>query len=49
MALVPREKTLALYNADFCFSGWGEGFLELGGGHPKNEKFMTFYNLHARR
>lgn len=22
---------------------------ELGSGHPKNEKFMTIYNLHARR
>ena len=24
-------------------------FLKLGSGHPKNENFMTIYNLHARR
>lgn len=36
MAPVPREETLALCNARFCIFF----FLELGSGHPKNEKFM---------
>ena len=46
MALVPREETLALCNAGLCIFFF---FLKLGSGHPKNENFMTIYNLHARR
>lgn len=42
-----RRETLALCNAGFYFFFF---FLhELGSGHPKNEKCMTIYNLHARR
>lgn len=46
MAPVPREETLALCNAGFCLFFFLQ---ELGSGYPKNEKFMTIYNLHARR
>lgn len=48
MAPVPREETLALCNAGF-YIFFFFFLLKLGSGHPKNDKFMTIYHLHARR
>lgn len=49
--LCPERRHLLFVMQTSAFLGGGPGgwFLELGSGHPKNEKFMTFYNLYARR
>lgn len=43
-----RHLRFIMQTSEF-WGGRGEAFLELGSRYPKNEQFLTIYNLHARR